>query len=144
MITMGKLILSMTFLSCLGLAQGVFAAPVDDFQTALMSARQHLVDMIGAPNAAAQDQHHAALTQASEQADAAIAAALGDPATSKEQKAKWETLQKTWEDFKKTREGEIVPKVRAGEVDAAKAIAQGVQAERLATMKSLLGELGAK
>jgi hypothetical protein len=112
-------------------------------QAALMSAREHLVAMVDAADAATQDQHYAEVTTASQALDEAIAAALADEATSAEDKAKVEDFKATWEAFKNTRETEIVPFVREGKAAEAKAIATGVQAERMAKMKSLLAELGA-
>ena len=62
----------------------------------------------------------------------------------KEQVAKFKEFQEIWQAFKKTRDTEIIPAVKAGKVDVAKALAKGVQAERLGKMKQLLAELGAK
>ena len=76
--------------------------------------------------------------------DEALGAALGDSANTPDQAAKYKELKATWEDFKATRETEIVPAVRAGKTADAKAIAAGVQAERMKKMKGLLADLGAK
>ena len=43
-----------------------------------------------------------------------------------------------------TRDGEIIPFVKAGKKDDAKALAKGVQAERFKKMQELLTALGAK
>jgi hypothetical protein len=75
---------------------------------------------------------------------AASRAALADKATGADAARKYKELKEVWEAFKKTRDGEIVPAVKAGKVDAAKALAKGIQAERLGKMKELLSALGAK
>lgn len=130
------------FTACL--APLAHAGHADTIMAALMSARENLVAMVDAPDAASQDQLYAEVTSASEAVDDALAAALADAEMTPEQAAKLEELKTTWEAFKDTRENEIVPQVRAGKVDEAKNIATGVQAERMATMKSLLTELGAQ
>jgi hypothetical protein len=73
-----------------------------------------------------------------------VKSALADKTTAKEQAAKFKEFKEIWEAFKKTRDTEIIPAIKAGKVDAAKALAKGIQAERLGKMKQLLGELGAK
>lgn len=44
-----------------------------------------------------------------------------------------------WEQFKATRQDEIIPAIHAGEIDRASRGATGIQAERLARMRSYLG-----
>ena len=53
--------------------------------------------------------------------------------------AKAAAFKPTWEDFKKTRETEIIPLVYAGKNADAKAIATGIQAERMGKMKAAMG-----
>lgn len=43
-----------------------------------------------------------------------------------------------------TRDTEIIPALKSGKKDAAKALAKGVQAERVKKLNELLGSLGAK
>jgi hypothetical protein len=125
-------------------SQTALAGHADAVQSALMEARGNLVAMIDAPDKAAQDDLYAKITKASKDVDAALDAALKDPATTADQAAKYNEFKATWDAFKNTRESEIVPAVRAGKTAEAKAIAGGVQAERMKKMKGLLGELGAK
>lgn len=131
-------------LSTAGLMPVAYAGQVDNIMAALMEARENLVAMVDAPDVASQDAYHANITTASQAVDEAVATALADPNTTPEQTAKWEEFRATWEAFKDTRENEIVPQVRAGNVEEAKSVAMGIQAERMATMKSLLVELGAQ
>jgi len=131
-------------LAALLLSTLAWAGHADAILTALMEARTNLVAMIDAPDKAAQDELYAKITKASKAVDEALGAALGDSANTPDQAAKYKELKATWEDFKTTRETEIVPAVRAGKTAEAKAIAGGIQAERMKKMKGLLTELGAK
>ena len=131
-------------LALLLVSQAALAGHADAVQAALMEARSNLVAMIDATDKAVQDDHYAKITKASKAVDDALAAALGDATTTPDQAAKYKDFKATWEEFKQTREGEIVPAVRAGKTAEAKAVATGVQAERMKKMKGLLAELGAK
>lgn len=131
-------------LAALLVSQVAAAGHADTIQAALMDARSNLVSMIDATDKAAQDGFYAKITKASKDVDAALEAALKDAATTADQAAKYKDFKATWEAFKGTRENEIVPAVRAGKTADAKALAGGVQAERMKKMKGLLGELGAK
>ena len=52
--------------------------------------------------------------------------------------AKAAAFRPTWEVFKSTREGEIIPHLYAGRVAEAKAIAGGIQAERMKQMRGVM------
>lgn len=121
-------------------ASVAFAAPADDTLSSILAARQSLVTMLDTTDAAKQASLEAEIAKASKAADAAIAAGVADKGTS----AKFKELKGIWEAFKKTRDTEIVPSVKTGKVDAAKALAKGIQAERLGKMKEILAGLGAK
>ncbi len=139
-----RIALFATTLLALLLSPVTWAGHADTIQTALGEARANLVAMIDASDKAAQDDLHAKVTKASKDVDAAIETALKDAATTPDQAAKYKDFKATWDAFKNTRETEIVPAVRAGKTADAKAIAGGVQAERMKKMKGLLAELGAK
>ena len=120
-------------------AAQAFAAPPDDAKAALTKAREALVTMLDA-DAAKYDALQADITKATKAVDAALAAAASDKAHADTYKE----LKKTWDEFKKTRDGEIIPAIKSGKKDAAKALAKGVQAERFKKLNELLGSLGAK
>jgi hypothetical protein len=137
----------LTGLAALLLAQAAQAGHADAGQAALMDARGNLVAMIHATDKAAREDYYGKVTRASKAVDDPLSAALGDAATTPDQAAKHNELKTTWEALKQTREGEIVPAVRAGKTADAKAVATGIQAERMKKMKKMkgrLGELGAK
>jgi inorganic triphosphatase YgiF len=124
------------------LVQEIYAAHTDAIRDALMTARKNLVAMIDAPDQAAQDKLYADLTMASQTVDDTLRTAMSDNATAKDQAAKLKQFQEIWESFKKTRETVIVPAIRAGNKEGARSIAKGVQSERMAQMRALLGEMG--
>lgn len=116
---------------------GAQAAPADDACAALMEARGHLVAMIGSSDRAANDGLNAKIQAASARLDATVAAMAKSYNAGDEARAA--AFKPTWEDFKKTREGEIIPLVQAGKNADAKAIATGIQAERMGKMKAAMG-----
>ncbi len=126
----------------LGAASISWAATAVDVGNALMDARANLVAMLGSANKAEQEALHAKITAASAKVDEAVAAILADKATPADTAAKLTEFNTVWGEFKKTRENEIVPAVYAGKMDDAKALAKGIQAERIKQMKAILTGLG--
>lgn len=90
--------------------------------------------MLGATDPAALDGLKAKVHAASDKLDADLAAMEGGPDA-----AKVAAFKPVWEDFKKTREGEIIPAIYAGKTADAKALATGIQAERMKTLKAAMG-----
>lgn len=115
------------------------AAPPDDAKAALTKAREALVTMLDA-DAAKYEALQVDITKATKAVDAALVAAASDKAHADAYKE----IKKTWEEFKKTRDSEIIPALKSGKKDAAKALAKGVQAERYKKLTELLGSVGAK
>lgn len=122
--------------------QWVQAASVCDVKTELQNARENLVAMVDAADKAAQEELKQKVDEATTALETAVEAMLGDASTSEDNKGKLNKFKETWAAFKATREQEIVPAVYAGKKEDAKALATGVQAERMTTMKDLLKELG--
>lgn len=114
----------------------VQAAPADDACAALMEARGHLVAMIGTTDRATQDDLKAKVHAASAKLDSVLAA-MGKSYNA-ENEAKAAAFKPVWEAFKTTRETEIIPAVYAGRNADAKAIASGIQAERMKQMKAAM------
>lgn len=113
------------------------AAPSDEACTALMEARGHLVAMIGSSDKAANDGLKGKIQSASGKVDASVSAMMKSYNASDEARAA--AFKPVWEAFKNTRETEIIPLVYAGRNADAKAIATGVQAERMGKMKAAMG-----
>lgn len=117
-------------------AQPTFAAAADDACGALMEARGHLVAMIGSTDKATQDDLKGKVHAASAKLDATLAAMMKSYNASDEAKAA--AFKPAWDAFKATREGEIIPHVYAGKIAEAKAIAGGIQAERMKQMRGAM------
>ena len=118
-------------------AGAVQAAASDDACAALMEARGHLVAMIGSTDKAANDGLNGKIQAASGKVDASVNAMMKSYNAGDEAKAA--AFKPVWEAFKNTRETEIIPLVYAGKNADAKAIATGIQAERMGKMKAALG-----
>jgi hypothetical protein len=123
-------LISAALLSVTGFA---YATP-DDACMALSEARSHLVAMVDATDKGAQDDLKGKVHAASAKLDETLAAMSKGPDA-----AKAAEFKAVWEEFKKTRESEIIPHVYAGKKAEAKAIASGVQAERMKKMKGTMG-----
>jgi hypothetical protein len=131
-------VMATTFLA----VQWVQAASICDVKNGLQSARESLVAMLDAADKAAQEELKKKVDEASTSLETAVEAMLGDANTSEDNKGKLNQFKETWTAFKDTRETEIVPAIYAGEQAEAKALATGIQAERMTTMQDLLKELG--
>ena len=118
-------------LSSAGLAN---AASPESACANLAEARTQLVAMIATTDPAALDGYKAKVHAASDALDADLAAMASGPDA-----AKAAAFKPVWEAFKNTRETEIIPAVYAGKNADAKAIATGVQAERMKQMKGAMG-----
>jgi len=121
----------------LAAVQPAIAAPADDACASLMEARGHLVAMIGSADKATQDDLKGKVHAASAKLDGTLVAMAKSYNAGDEAKAA--AFKPAWEAFKATREGEIIPNVYAGKVAEAKAIAGGIQAERMKQMKGAMG-----
>ncbi len=117
-------------------ATSAHAAPSDDACAALMEARGHLVAMIGSTDKAAHADLKPKIHAASAKVDAAVSAMQKSYNAGNEAQAN--AFKPVWEAFKTTRENEIIPAVLAGKNADAKALATGVQAERMKQMRGAL------
>jgi hypothetical protein len=113
------------------------AAPADDACASLMEARANLVKMLDSTDKAANDVLKANIAAATAKVDATVAAMAKSYNAGDEAKAA--AFKPTWEEFKNTRDGEIVPLIYAGKNAEAKAIGTGIQAQRMGKMKAAMG-----
>ena len=116
------------------------SATICDMKTALGDARSNLVDMVASTDKAEQEGLKAKVDSATTELEAATSAMLGDD--NKDDDADLATFEKTWADFKDTRESEIVPAIYGGDNAKAKEIATGVQAERMSVMNGVISSHG--
>jgi len=127
---------SQTFIAAalLASAGSVNAATPEGACANLAEARTQLVAMIAETDPAKLDDYKAKVHAASDKLDADLAAMASGPDATKAGEFK-----PVWEAFKNTRETEIIPAVYAGKNADAKAIATGIQAERMKQMKAAMG-----
>ena len=112
----------------------VNAATPESACASLAEARTQLVGMIAETDADKLEDFKAKVHAASDKLDADLSAMAAGPDADKVA-----AFQPVWEAFKNTRETEIIPAVYAGKNADAKAIATGVQAERMNQMKAAMG-----
>ena len=122
--------IALTTVFSLGLAfaPAAWANPASDVCAALVDARSTLYSMINAKDKSAQDALRAKVQAASTRLDSVLAGMTGaDAKVAADFKA-------VWDQFKATRDNEIIPAVYSGNFDEAKKIASGIQLDRLAQM----------
>jgi hypothetical protein len=100
----------------------------------LGEARAQLVAMTAEADAGKLDGYKTKIHAASKALDGNLAAMASGPDA-----AKVQAFKPVWEDFKKTRESEIIPALYAGDKDKAKGLATGIQADRMKQMKAAMG-----
>ncbi len=111
---------------------GAWAESKKDACDALVHARSDLYRMLIAKDRAALDDLNAKVQAASTALDSALAAMTGaDAKVAADFKA-------VWDQFKVTRDKEIVPLLYKGDADEAKKIADGIQLERLSRMAGIM------
>jgi hypothetical protein len=108
------------------------ADPRSDACVALGKARIALYSMLSAKEKSEQDALKAKVQAASTELDSVLAGMTGADA---EVAADFKTV---WEQFKATRDKEIMPAIYKGNVDDAKKIADGIQAERFGKMFGIM------
>jgi hypothetical protein len=100
--------------------------------SALANARTALYAMALAKQRSAQDAWNARVQAASTKLESALAGMTGaDAKVASDFKA-------VWDQFKATRENEIIPAIYKGSADEAKNLADGIQAERLSKMWGIM------
>jgi len=122
--------IAVTTVFSIGLAfvPAAWADPASDACAALVDSRGTLYSMLNAKDKSAQDAVKAQMQAASTKLDSALTSMSGaHPKVAADFKA-------VWDQFKATREEEIIPAIYKGNVDDARKMADGIQSERLAKM----------
>ena len=109
-----------------------WATPLSDACAALGEARTSLYSMLHTKDRSSQDALKAKVQAASSKVDSAIASMGGADA---KMIADFNTI---WDQFKATRDNEIIPAIYNGNIDDARKIANGIQFQRLSKMWSIL------
>jgi hypothetical protein len=109
-----------------------WADPASDACAALANARTALYSMTLARDKSAQDSWNAKVQEASTKLDSVLAGMVGaDAKLASDFKA-------VWDQFKATRENEIIPAIYKGSAAEAIKLADGIQAERLSKMWGIM------
>jgi hypothetical protein len=112
----------------LAFAPAAWADHKSDACTALVDARSALYSMMNAKGKSAQDVLNAKVQAASAKLDSVLAGMTGaDAKVAADFKA-------VWDQFKDTREKEMIPAIYKGNADDAKKLADGMQLDRLSQM----------
>ena len=130
----GSQSIAVTTMFSLGLVfvPAAWADHVGDACAALANARTALYSMTLAKDKSAQDAFNAKVQAASAKLDSVLAGMTGaDAKMAADFKA-------VWDQFKATRDQEIIPAIYRGNADDAKKIADGIQAERLSKMWGIM------
>jgi hypothetical protein len=115
------------------------AQTICDAKLALAEARLNLMMMVFSVDPIEQKMLKTAIDKASTTLEKVVEAMLKDE--NKFDDAQLTTFQKTWAQFKNTRETEIVPAILTNDNDKAIAIATGIQAQRMTTMNDVIQTL---
>ena len=118
----------------LGLAfvPAAWADPASDACAALVDARSALYSMMNAKDKSAQDMLNVKVQAASTKLDSVLAGMTGAHAKVAAD------FKAVWDQFKATREKEIIPAIYKGDADDAKKITDGIQSERLSKMWGIM------
>lgn len=116
----------------LGFAPAARADSASDACAALVDARATLYSLLSAKDKSAQDALKAKVQAASTKLDSVLAGMTGADAK------KAADFKAVWDQFKATRDTDIIPAVYKGDADAARKIADGVQYERLSKMWDIM------
>jgi hypothetical protein len=109
-----------------------WADPAGDACGALAVARGTLYEMTSGKDKSALDALNAKVQAASKKLDSALASMTGADAKVAAD------FKPIWDQFKATREQELIPALYKGDIDSAKKIANGVQFERLIKMWNII------
>ncbi len=119
--------------------QLVHAESICDARVSLTDARLNLMMMVISIDTEEQDALKVEIDKASQELERVIKVMLTDE--NRTDDAQLTTLQKTWAEFKNTRETEIIPAILADDYDKAMEIATGIQAKRMKIMNHIIQAL---
>jgi hypothetical protein len=116
----------------LSIVPAAWADPASDVCASLVDARTALYSMMNAKDKSAQDALNVKVQAASTKLDSVLAGMTG---TDAKMAADFKAV---WDQFKATRDKEIIPAIYRGNTDGAKKITDGIQYERLSKMWSIM------
>lgn len=123
---------TMVFGLALAFVPAARASSASDACAALVTARSTLYSMLNATDKFAQDALNAKVQEASAKLDSVLAGMTGADAKA------GAAFKAVWDQFKATRDKEIIPAIYQGNAGEAKKIADGIQYQRLSEMWDIL------
>jgi hypothetical protein len=123
---------TMVFVLGLAFVPAAWADSASDACAALVEARSTLYSMLNAKDKSAQDALSGKVQEASAKVDSVLAAMTGADAKAAA------AFKAVWDQFKATRDKDIIPAIYKGNADEAKKIADGIQYQRLSQMWSIM------
>ncbi len=130
--TNNRIAIATAFSLGLALVPAAWADPASDACVALADARNTLYSMINARDKSTQDVLNAKVQATSTKLDSVLAGMTGADAKVAAD------FKVVWDQFKTTRDNEIIPAIFKGNAADAKKFADGVQYERLSKMWSIM------
>jgi methyl-accepting chemotaxis protein len=106
----------------------------------LNAVRAALLAMMAAKDREVQEKQHAVIKQLTKEIDASFERLLGS-SLSEGQKAKIRQVHKVWQEFRDTRDTQLIPAIYKGRLEEARALATGIQAERYRTFSEAAAQL---
>jgi hypothetical protein len=116
------------------------AGPVGDMKSSLASMRQHTMAMMGESDRGVMEMQHEESMKYSDMLDKQLEAALKNKDLVKAQPT-LKQVKSLWEELKKTRDGEIIPLLYAGDRLKARMTAMTTQQTRFKKLSELLDSL---
>jgi hypothetical protein len=127
-----SIVMTMAFVLGLAFARPAWADSASDVCTALVDARSALYSMVNAKDKPTQDGLRARMQAASAKLDIMLAGMIGSEAKVAA------NFKEVWDQFKSTRDTEIIPAIEQDRRSDAKKIADGIQLDRLSKMWSIM------
>lgn len=109
-----------------------------DAKTSLVSAREALLKMLDEKDPAVVAKLEEEIAKHTADVEAFLTEKKADASMAEEARTRLGTFEETWKVFRETRDGQLVPMIKEGKIDDARALAKGLQAERY---KSLIEHL---
>ena len=114
----------------------VQAGQIADIKATLMTTRQHTMAMLSEDDRTVLEMRYDEALKSSKDLDALLASAVNDESLHAIQPTLLQ-FKAIWEEFKTTRDKEVIPALFAGERDKARGLAKNVQAGRFTKMNEL-------
>lgn len=118
----------------------VAALGVAEIRAEVNGARAALVTMLAEPDKSKQETHHSKLKEITVKIDNRLKALMDNKAFPQDMIEDLKKINEIWTAFRNTRDTELIPAIFSGNVEKARVLALGIQAERYKSFLDLSGE----